>query len=97
MYLNIVVSWGSDIEIGELDFPRSGQKVIGRFDVAMDRTLATEVVEAERELATYDRDVCFRKRPGFEKVKARATLEELHDDPQLAVDHERSIVPRHVF
>ena len=63
----------------------------------MDGALAMKVVEAEEQFATNDSDMSFRKYPGLEDVKTGTALEELHDDPQLVVDHERSIVPRHVF
>jgi len=56
-----------------------------------------KVVETEEQFTANDSDVGFRKYAGFEDVKARTALEELHDDPQLVVDHERPIVPRHVF
>lgn len=63
----------------------------------MDGAFAMEVVETEEKLATDNSDVGFRKDTSFEEIETRAALEELHDNPQLVVDHERSIVPRHVF
>ena len=62
----------------------------------MNSTLAMEVVKAE-EFATYGHDMGFRKHPGLEKVETRTTLKELHDNLQLVVDHERSVVPHHIF
>ena len=53
----------------------------------MNSTLAMEVVEA-KEFVTYGRDMGFRKHPGLEKVETRTTLEELHNNLQLVVDHE---------
>ena len=46
-----------------------------------------EVVEA-KEFATYGRDMGFQKHPRLEKVETRTTLEELHDNLRLVVDHE---------
>ena len=63
----------------------------------MDGALTVEVVETEEQFATDDGDVGFRKDASFKEIETRAALEELHDDPQLVVDHERSIVSRHVF
>jgi hypothetical protein len=88
---------GGDTEIGELDFSRSGEKNVGGFDITVDGALVVEVVETEEEFAADDGDVGFRKDTSFEEIETRTALEELHDDPQLVVDHERSIVPRYVF
>ena len=63
----------------------------------MNGAFAVEIIEAEEEFATDDSDVGFGKDANFEKIKTRAPLEELHDDPQLVIDHERSIVTRDVF
>ena len=56
-----------------------------------------EVVETEEQFTADDGDVSFRKDTSFEEIETRTALEELHDNPQLVVDHERSIVPRYVF
>ena len=58
--------------------------------------LFRSVVEAE-EFASYGCDMGFQKHPRLEKVETRTTLEELHDNLQLVVDHERSVVPCHIF
>ena len=56
-----------------------------------------EVVQAKEQFATDDSDVGFGEDTGFKKIQTRAALKELHDDPQLVVDHERPIVTRDVF
>ena len=55
-----------------------------------------EVVETEEQFAADNSNMSFRKDASFEEIETRTALEELHDNPQLVVDHERPIVPRHV-
>lgn len=63
----------------------------------MNGAFAVKVIEAKEQFATDDSDVGFGKDTGFKKIKTRTAFEELHNDPQLVVDHERSIIARDVF
>ena len=63
----------------------------------MDGASAVEIVETEEQFAADNGDMGFGKNTSLKEIKTRTALEELHDDPQFVVDHERSIVPRYVF
>ena len=88
---------GGGTEISKFDFSGSGQENIGGFDVTMNSALAMKVVETEEQLTTDGSDVCLGKDTSFKEIETRSTLEKFHNDPQLVVDHERSIITRHVF
>jgi hypothetical protein len=87
----------SDTEISEFDLSRGREEDIGGLDITVDSTLRVEVVKALKKLAADDGDVRFRKDSGLEKVETGAAGEILHDDPELVVDDEGTIVSRYVF